>query len=372
MYVTDTVTLQLIDRMMFMESQDSQRQRLKNKALSYSDTEKNKKDNAYKTQGSFDFSHTSTSDNTPVKKEKSYRTRKALKRTWKIITSKFGVSVITALTVSSLFLAHNKAEDIQQQDNLDPRAVGGKTYDEPENKKVFPNPPSPEEDTLSPSNVGKRGMEIDPQTSLAIGDSTVAWANNEKIDNTISGCDNEKGTWADELHIKTLSCPGYTTRQIARLIKDHKKEIKESNTIFLTAGSNDIRGDKVGDLDYGVEDMVSTIQDINPRAHIIFVGYLPIYIDDACMNIKDRNSARRLYDFHRKANYALQDAALRHNYSYIDVFHSPFEVCNKEHAYVRIPRHETPGAWWHTTKEGHKKIVQSINSFVTWKKLDTT
>ena len=358
-----------------MDSQDSQRQRLKNKASSYKDTKKNKKDNAQKSQGSFDFSSTSTGDSTPEKKKKNHTTCKIAKRTWKILTSKFGVATITALTVSSIFLAQNKADDIQQQDNLDPRAVGldsrevgGKVHDEPENKKVFPNPPSPEEDTLSPSNVGKRGMEVDPKTSLAIGDSTVAWANKEKIDNTISGCDNEKNTWADDLNIKTLACPGYTTRQIAQLIKEHKKEIKEAKTIFLTAGSNDIRGDKVGDLDYGVEDIVSTIQDINPKSYIIFVGYLPIYIDDACMDVKDRNSARRLYDFHRKANYALQDAALRHNYSYIDVFHSPFEVCNKNHAYVRIPRHGTPGAWWHTTEEGHKKVTQSINSFVTWKK----
>lgn len=358
-----------------MDSQDLQKQRLKNKASSYKDIKKNKKDNAQKSQGSFDFSSTSTGDSTPEKKKKNHTTRKIAKRTWKILTSKFGVAAITALTVSSIFLAQNKADDIQQQDNLDPRAVGldsrevgGKVHDEPENKKVFPNPPSPEEDTLSPSNVGQRGMEVDPKTSLAIGDSTVAWANKEKIDNTISGCDNEKNTWADDLNIKTLACPGYTTRQIAQLIKEHKKEVKEAKTIFLTAGSNDIRGDKVGDLDYGVEDIVSTIQDINPKSHIIFVGYLPVYIDDVCMDTKDRNSARRLYDFHRKANYALQDAALRHNYSYIDVFHSPFEVCNKDHAYVRIPRHGTPGAWWHTTEEGHKKVTQSINSFVTWKK----
>ena len=39
-----------------MDSQDSQRQRLKNKASSYKDTKKNKKDNAQKSQGSFDFS----------------------------------------------------------------------------------------------------------------------------------------------------------------------------------------------------------------------------------------------------------------------------------------------------------------------------
>ena len=342
-----------------MTTHGDHKQRLKDKALIHNDAKKNKKDNAKKSTGTFNFS--GSQDDTKDKKHKGHRIKN-------ILTSRLSISIATALTVSLIFIGFDKAGDISQQDNLDPSAAGEKTHSIIENKKTFPNPPSPEEDTLGPSNVGEGVKDVDKKSSLAIGDSTIAWANGQRIDNTLSGCSNEKGTWADNLKIKTLACPGYTTRDIAHLIRKHPSDIEKAHTIFLTAGSNDIRGDKVGDLDYGVEEIIESLDDINPKTNIILIGYLPIYVDKACMNIKDRNSARRLYDYHRKANYALQDAALRHNLSYIDNFHSPFNVCDKNHSYIRLPRHNTPGANWHTTEEGHEKIEQSINNFVLWKK----
>lgn len=342
---------------------NNQRERLKNKAAQHSDVRENKKANAKKSTGSFNFRGLGDETNTshsPKKKHVAFQLASAKR----FATSRFGVAMITAVAVSSMFMIEDAVANFRTQDNLDATAVGTVQESEPGNNKVFPNPPNPDEDTMRPANVGLPGMKVNPQRSVAVGDSTVAWASGKKVTKSLSGCDVDTRTWSDLIGMKNLSCPGATTQEISNMIKQHADIIKGSDTVFVTAGSNDIRGDKVGDLDNSLEELVKTIGTLNPKAQVVFVGYLPAYIDDACMDIKDRNSARRLYDYHRKANYAMQDAALRHAMHYIDVFHSPFEVCDKDNAYVRIPRHQAPGVVWHTTESGHKKIAADIEKFV--------
>lgn len=356
-----------------MPSTNNQRERLKNKAAQHDDAHKNKKSNSKKSKGSFSFHGLGDEESkSPIASDPKAITGKKnippLASAKRFVMSRFGAVIVTAVTVSSLFMIEDAVSNFKTQDNLNETAVGTKPKEEPVNNKIFPNPPSPDEDTLRPANVGFPGMEVNPKKAVAVGDSTVAWANGDKVPQSLSGCNSDRNTWPDVIGIKNLSCAGATTQEISDMIKQHGDVIKDSDTIFATSGSNDIRGDKVGDLDSRLEELIETIKDINPEAEIVFVGYLPAYIDHACMDIKDRNSARRLYDYHRKANYAMQDAALRNGMYYIDVFHSPFTVCDKDNAYVRIPEHKTEGALWHTTETGHKKVAEDIEKFVTFVK----
>lgn len=355
-----------------MTPTSDQRERLRNKASQHDDAKQNKKDNAKKSKGSFKFKGLGEGKDAQPVTKKSGLSRaikpkcRTLKYAKKFSGSKFGVALITAVAVSSLFMIEDAVSNFRSQDNLDTTAVGKTSDEEPGNNKTFPNPPLPEEDTLRPAHVGMPGLEVDPKRAVAVGDSTVAWADGKKSPRSLSGCDVDRNTWSDGIGVKNLSCAGATTREISAMIREHSEVIRDSDTVFVTAGSNDIRGDKVGDLDNGIEELLASIEEINPEARVVFVGYLPVYIDDACMDIKDRNSARRLYDYHRKANYAMQDAALRNGMYYIDVFHSPFPVCDKNNAYVRIPRHQTQGILWHTTEAGHRKIAEDINGFITF------
>ena len=265
---------------------------------------------------------------------------------------------------------------VQPEDSLSREAVGDGNKEQPttkpkhskrvvSNDSIYPNPPEAALDILPPAHVwGGSPMEVRKSTSLAVGDSTVSWSNGDKIDNPIVSCGVEKDTWADMLGMGNIACPGKTIDEITRIIINKKDVVKKSETLFITAGSNDIRGSDISNLDNGLEKLIGTIKSINPKARIIFVGYLPAYIDKACMSMADRNAARKLHSYHRKANYAMQDAALRHKLTYVDVFHSPNKVCVGDKSYVRIPQHHTKGAKWHTTKQGHRHISDVISQVV--------
>lgn len=311
----------------------------------------------------YDTSLSSQHDSSTFRARSRHRSQRKT-RVKKIFSSPIATSFITAVCVSSLFAGYIGYTELSQKDNLNSTAAGNSTQQH-SNDKVYPNPPSPDKDTLRPAHVHP-DIAVNKRRAVAIGDSTVAWSDGEKLGQSLGGCETEKATWADNINIKNMSCPGMTTRDITEMIRTHSDVIRDAETLFITAGSNDVRGDEVGGLDAGIEMILATVKDINPQAHIIFIGYLPVYLDASCMDIKDRNSARRLYDFHRKANYAMQDAALRNSLTYIDVLHSPFDVCNPNTSYVRIPRHNTEGATWHTTSQGHRKISDTINSVINW------
>ena len=357
-----------------MTPSDDHRERLRRKAGQHDDPVKNKKDNAKRSSGKFLFKDLDPTNDEKKKKKTNFKKSGIFKigrATKKALSTRAGVALVTAALVSGVFYSQDIFSASKQQDNLDASAAGGHD-DRIASNQIFPDPPAPKEDTLDPAHVGVVDHYIDPNKSMAIGDSTVAWANGEKKSSSLSGCGNELGTWPEQTGMHSLSCAGMTTREIASLVEKNKEKLDDIDTFFITAGSNDIRGDKVGDLDRGIEYLLDTITDIRPEAEVIFVGYLPAYLDQGCMSTKDRNSARRLYDYHRKANYAMQDSALRHGLGYIDVFHSPYRVCDSEQAFVRIPSHNTPGAKWHTTQAGHTRIAEGIKQYVGWENNLTT
>lgn len=281
-----------------------------------------------------------------------------------MITSRLSIGLLSLIIGIGGTLHYTS---LSTEDSLDGVATGdtqkesiGRVID---NTVIFPEPPSPQKDTLPNAHIGAHNINSTPQDSLAIGDSTVSWGDGTRIatvPNTTCGI--ERGTWAHQLGIDNIGCAGKTTKEIKGIITKNTKIIKEKKFFYITAGSNDIRSKDTSGLDKGIDTIVSTITTINPQARIIFVGYLPAYIDKTCMGVKDRNSTRRLHDYHKKANYAMKDAAIRYNSSFIDVFHEPYQPCSKD-TFIKTPRSTAQGHPWHTTTAGHSIIAGRISSY---------
>lgn len=280
------------------------------------------------------------------------------------------VSILCIIFMGIAIVLYYSYTNTSVEDNLDPFATGdtagkssGKVVD---NDNIFLDPPDGDEDTFAPAHVDVNAPQhLDMTSPVALGDSTVAWSDNHKITHTpFTECDTEYNTWADKIHALNMGCAGKQSQEIADIARNNSSLIAHASTIFVTAGSNDIKHNDAKGVDKGIDNIVSTITEINPKAHIVFVGYLPIYINNECMKVKDRNSVRRLYSYHKKANYAMKDAALRHKFTYIDMFHTPYDACSDD---TLISAPKSPGKYehlWHTTPRGHDIIAQEIMKHV--------
>lgn len=260
-------------------------------------------------------------------------------------------------------VAHDKEDSIPLGDAdadeivIDDKTPQGKIRS---NEFIYPNPPNPASDLLSPADVNIPQTPLNLATISAVGDSTVALGDGAWVDGPTMPCHIDRETWAEKIGASNHGCSGKTTSQIVDLLNQHPDSIADATTVFVTAGSNDARSNQYNKMDKGMESIVSTIKKINSDAAIVFVGYLPVFIYNKCMDMAKENAARRLHHFHTIANHSMMDSAIRNNLTYIDMSQAAYNICSSQ-SFVRLP-HTTRGVDWHTTPAGHDYIAGRIKT----------
>ena len=203
-----------------------------------------------------------------------------------------------------------------------------------------------------------------PAKSVALGDSTIALSNANIIDK-YHGCRHEEGNWASLIGVeKNISCAGTNAEQILKVAQETGFIGNSTESVYITAGSNSFRERHSKNETLGtLTNLVSTINKKAPHASIYFIGYLPGNDVSGCTQNKYEDTIKKLNYYHLQGNEVMSEVAFATKtnfYSMDELVNNDY--CNPNKTLIRLPN-TTPGATWHTTLEGHKRIADFIHKY---------
>lgn len=253
----------------------------------------------------------------------------------------------------------------EDYEKIDPQSVHDPSGDAEGGSKDswdYPAPPDPKKDLLEPAHVlGSQKIVIDQRRSVVVGDSTVAYGDGVKTRDDGFGCRVEKGTWAGFLGVRNYGCAGIASGRLLQKISEKKKLFDGVDTVFITVGSNDVRRGEDTSMEGNMGKIVMKLREFNPQMNIVFVGYLPSFVDGKCMGDRERKASSRLNFFHKMADMGMKNAALREGAHFVDLSQLKYEVCSKG-SFIRLPG-SGAGASWHTSVAGHEYVADAVRKF---------